>query len=52
MLEMLYMQKLSKYVSILPILIQKNAEESFNYEIIKLKAKKVLDENNIEWFDL
>lgn len=52
MLEMLYMQKLSRYVNILPILIQRNPLEKFNYENIKLEAKRVLDENNVEWFDL
>lgn len=52
MLEMLYMQKLSKYVSILPILVQKNTLDKFNYEIIKLEARRVLNENDVEWFDL
>lgn len=52
MLEMVYMQKISKYVNLLPILIRKDDDEQFSFEKIKLEAKNTLTNNNIEWFDL
>lgn len=52
MLELLYIQKLSKIVNVVPILVQDNSDQKFNYETIKLEAKRVLLENNTEWFDM
>lgn len=50
--ELIYISKLSKYVNIVPILVEDAKVERFNFEKIKLNAKKQLVDNNIEWFDL
>lgn len=52
MLEMIYMGKISRYVNLVPILVKRREDDHFNYESVKLEAKKQLIENNIEWFDL
>lgn len=52
MMEMMYIQKLSKLVNVVPILQQKSLSKKFNYESVKIEAKKQLIENHIEWFDM
>lgn len=50
--EMLYIQKLQKYVNIVPILVECNNSKKFDFESIKLNAKQELLNNNVDWFDL
>ena len=50
--EMLYIQKLQKYVNIVPILVECNNSKNFDFESIKLHAKQELLNNNVNWFDL
>ncbi len=50
--DLIYIKKLSKFVNVIPVLIQSNDIIEYNFEHIKLNAKKQLRDNSIEWFDL
>lgn len=42
MLELMYLQKISKMVNVIPVLCQNNLKKRFNYESVKLDAKRIL----------
>lgn len=50
--EIAYIRKLSKYVNIMPILVETRIERFIDYDDIKHKVKRDLEQNEVNWFDL
>ena len=50
--EMVYIRKLSKYVNIMPILVETRTSKFLDLEGIKLNVKHELHNNDVSWFDL
>jgi septin family protein len=50
--DLIYIRKLSKIVNIIPILVENAEVKLYNFEKIKLNAKRQLLENDVQWLDL
>jgi len=50
--EIAYIRKLSKYVNIMPVLVETRIGKFIDYDDIKHKVKRDLEHNEINWFDL
>lgn len=51
MTEMVYIQKLSKVVNVVPVLVQKEGYLTDSQQV-KIESQRLLLENDIEWFDM
>jgi len=50
--EIAYIRKLSKYVNIMPILVETRIGRFMDYDDVKHKVKRDLETNEVNWFDL
>ena len=50
--EIAYIRKLSKYVNIMPVLVETRIGRFIDYDDIKHRVKRDLEHNEINWFDL
>lgn len=50
--EIAYIRKLSKYVNIMPILVETRIGRFIDYDDIKHRVKRDLELNEVNWFDL
>ena len=50
--ETVYIRKLSKYVNIMPVLVETRIGRLIDYDDIKHRVKRDLELNEINWFDL
>lgn len=50
--EIAYIRKLSKYVNIMPVLVETRIGKFIDHDDIKHRVKRDLEHNEINWFDL